>query len=1067
MAWLRCVHLCLLLGVGVGVGVGAGGAQRGVVLDFWLVPHAHCDVGWIETLDVYYNDSVKLILSSVTQRLLHDTDARFVWSETKWLSMWWPEQSPATQAAFRLILQRGQLEFVGGGWSQNDEITTHFRDTIQNQVTGHQWLMDTFGAELARIRWGWQIDMFAGYASTTPALWSMMEYDGMVIRWEGRDDAMQLAWAKEKAYQFRWQPSKVLSARRSEMFCHIIDGNYGDLCPHNSYVMGFGCDERDVSRGKCCATGCEVVAAVNATNVGAAAKALVAQLRAEDNLPGSKDLPYQPGIPLMYPWGADFHFREAGHSFGNMSLVIAEIAAHPARYNVTVRLSTMSEYFDFVHATMGGKNITFPVKTLPDAQFEWGWPKEVDEHGLYPFNYTNQSEQFQTGALTSRARHKQHSRRQAVKAHAAMSAHALATIAPHHRRLIAKSSQELLAVLVVPRDSLGVVQHHDSMPGTMEPSVLQDYEARLGQANLASNTVLRASMRAMASDSSGGSASHPDPSALPAAPSWRGPLNPVTPALGESRREDVPQKTALPTGTKLAGTTFTVFNPLVHERTTVVSISVPEVVLHGQWVVQTSTGNAAAAQFDFLDHSVVHFAATVPGLGYETFECVPVHRSASTRGKHMYIVQPTVQAGARPINNTVLQVGFDGGTGLLSDIVRVSNGTVTKADVTQELAVYTNVTGGAYLLIETGPASAVPGPVHATTVHGPVMSEVVQRYGHPSVVSFASQRIRLMRVGNQDTVRITHEIGTLQPCTEIISRFRTDLKSTVLETDSTGMESHRRGWDARGIGANYHAVVQQASVVEATAGSSVPGAGTRQLALLTTHTMGAASLAEGALELMMMRRLNTTDNQGPAPLDDTDPINVTVALLFGPALDVTALRLRRAIAMEHPLIVLSAAHTPPRRPQWGPLTAPVHPNAHLLSLSVRWGGTTGMGKTPLPNSTMSLIIRWMNVGQEGAPISVPLIQLVNSLTNSTRTPAEYVCRELSLSLLGSRAGLEGRRKRWGGRAIPYPAAAETLAHRDSRGGPPAQGGPPAPPSCGWSAMVEPFDIRTFEVSGLR
>ena len=74
-------------------------------------------------------------------------------------------------------------------------------------------------------RWGWQIDMFAGYASTTPALWAMMEYDGMVIRWEGRDDEMQFAWTAERAYQFHWHPSAVLSANRSSMFTHIINGS--------------------------------------------------------------------------------------------------------------------------------------------------------------------------------------------------------------------------------------------------------------------------------------------------------------------------------------------------------------------------------------------------------------------------------------------------------------------------------------------------------------------------------------------------------------------------------------------------------------------------------------------------------------------------------------------------------------------------------------------------------------------------------------------------------------------------------------------------------------------------
>lgn len=194
-------------------------------LEVWLVPHTHCDTGWIETVDSYYNDSVSLILSTVTAHLDANPAARFVWSETLWLSMWWPQQPPAVQTAFRRIVERGQFEFVGAGWTQNDETTTHFRDVIANQVTGHQWLLETFGPRYGRTRWGWQIDMFAGYASTTAALWAMMEYDGMVMRWEGRDDKMQYAWMAERAYQFHWHPSAVLSANRSSIFTHIINGN--------------------------------------------------------------------------------------------------------------------------------------------------------------------------------------------------------------------------------------------------------------------------------------------------------------------------------------------------------------------------------------------------------------------------------------------------------------------------------------------------------------------------------------------------------------------------------------------------------------------------------------------------------------------------------------------------------------------------------------------------------------------------------------------------------------------------------------------------------------------------
>ena len=97
-------------------------------LDVWMVPHAHCDVGWLMSLEGYFNQrrwdgsensqSVDNILTEVTKALDADSSLRFIWSEAKWIEMWWPRQTPAMQAAMKRVVKRGQLEFVGGGWSQ-------------------------------------------------------------------------------------------------------------------------------------------------------------------------------------------------------------------------------------------------------------------------------------------------------------------------------------------------------------------------------------------------------------------------------------------------------------------------------------------------------------------------------------------------------------------------------------------------------------------------------------------------------------------------------------------------------------------------------------------------------------------------------------------------------------------------------------------------------------------------------------------------------------------------------------------------------------------------------------
>jgi len=35
------------------------------------------------------------------------------------------------------LVDEGRLEFVGGGWSMNDEAATHYEDIINNLFFGH------------------------------------------------------------------------------------------------------------------------------------------------------------------------------------------------------------------------------------------------------------------------------------------------------------------------------------------------------------------------------------------------------------------------------------------------------------------------------------------------------------------------------------------------------------------------------------------------------------------------------------------------------------------------------------------------------------------------------------------------------------------------------------------------------------------------------------------------------------------------------------------------------------------------------------------------------------------
>ena len=86
-----------------------------------IIAHSHCDPGWLDTFEQYYRRDVSRILTGVTRALADDPSKRFVWSEISFFMRWWDSQSQDTKDTFTRLVKNGQMEFVGGGWVQNDE----------------------------------------------------------------------------------------------------------------------------------------------------------------------------------------------------------------------------------------------------------------------------------------------------------------------------------------------------------------------------------------------------------------------------------------------------------------------------------------------------------------------------------------------------------------------------------------------------------------------------------------------------------------------------------------------------------------------------------------------------------------------------------------------------------------------------------------------------------------------------------------------------------------------------------------------------------------------------------
>ena len=67
--------------------------------------------------------------------------------ETAFFWRWWLEQEEngAIQNYTKALVASGQLEFVGGGWSMNDEGAAHYVAITDNMELGFRLLKDTFG----------------------------------------------------------------------------------------------------------------------------------------------------------------------------------------------------------------------------------------------------------------------------------------------------------------------------------------------------------------------------------------------------------------------------------------------------------------------------------------------------------------------------------------------------------------------------------------------------------------------------------------------------------------------------------------------------------------------------------------------------------------------------------------------------------------------------------------------------------------------------------------------------------------------------------------------------------
>lgn len=186
-----------------------------------MIPHSHCDAGWLKTFDRYYYDEVSKILTTVTEALKAKPYRKFGWVEVAFLEKWWNDQSPAVKQDFKNLYKNGQIEFLMGGWVSNDEATVTYMQCINQMTEGHRFLIREFGED-AIPRIGWQIDPF-GLSQVTATMFSQMCFDANAAWRVGGTNRRD--YVEQKRLEFIWRGSDSLGPS-SDLLLHLLPWSY-------------------------------------------------------------------------------------------------------------------------------------------------------------------------------------------------------------------------------------------------------------------------------------------------------------------------------------------------------------------------------------------------------------------------------------------------------------------------------------------------------------------------------------------------------------------------------------------------------------------------------------------------------------------------------------------------------------------------------------------------------------------------------------------------------------------------------------------------------------------------
>ncbi|KAH7975828.1 hypothetical protein HPB52_005634 [Rhipicephalus sanguineus] len=197
-------------------------------LNVHIICHSHLDA------------DVQHIYTSVRDSLMKYPQRRFVSAENVFFSRWLRMQTnhQAMESVHELV-RAGRLQFVGGGWTQNDEAVTHYTAIVDQMTMGLRFLNYTFG-ECGNVKVAWQIDPF-GHSKAFAALVSEMGYDCLVV--SRVHHALSNHWRDTKRLEFVWKPQAEIGSSHDMFTMIMYRGTY--TVPSEFCVQDYYCSVYD------------------------------------------------------------------------------------------------------------------------------------------------------------------------------------------------------------------------------------------------------------------------------------------------------------------------------------------------------------------------------------------------------------------------------------------------------------------------------------------------------------------------------------------------------------------------------------------------------------------------------------------------------------------------------------------------------------------------------------------------------------------------------------------------------------------------------------------------------